>query len=178
MDSRRAAPAAEELALKVLDTLAAGGDGFAPLYEPEATLTEKIDVISREVYGADGVDYAAGVERRLRRLDHGVARGFPVCMAKTQYSLSDNAALLGRPRGFRITVRDVRLSAGAGFRGAADRRHLDDAGPAAATVCGGYGRGAGRDYFGAGVGRYGPARTAEPDRGSRPKSARCTIEAS
>ena len=106
---------AEELALKVLDTLAAGGDGFAPLYEPEATLTEKIDVISREVYGADGVDYAAGVERRLRRLDHGVARGFPVCMAKTQYSLSDNAALLGRPRGFRITVRDVRLSAGAGF---------------------------------------------------------------
>ena len=100
---------AEELALKVLDTLAAGGDGFAPLYEPEATLTEKIEVIAREVYGADGVDYASGVERRLRRLDHGVARGFPVCMAKTQYSLSDNAALLGRPRGFRITVRDVRL---------------------------------------------------------------------
>ena len=106
---------AEDLALKVLDTLAAGGDGFAPLYEPEATLTEKIDVIAREVYGADGVDYASGVERRLRRLDHGVARGFPVCMAKTQYSLSDNAALLGRPRGFRITVRDVRLAAGAGF---------------------------------------------------------------
>ncbi len=106
---------AEELALKVLDTLAAGDDGFAPLYEPEATLTEKIDVIAREVYGADGVDYAAGVERRLRRLDRGVARGFPVCMAKTQYSLSDNAALLGRPRGFRITVRDVRLAAGAGF---------------------------------------------------------------
>ena len=106
---------AEELALKVLDTLATGGAKFAPLYEPEATLTEKIEVVAREVYGADGVDYAAGVERRLRRLDRGVARGFPVCMAKTQYSLSDNAALLGRPRGFRITVRDVRLSAGAGF---------------------------------------------------------------
>ena len=106
---------AEELALKVLDTLAAGDGGFAPLYEPEATLTEKIEVIAREVYGADGVDYAAGVERQLRRLDRGVARGFPVCMAKTQYSLSDNAALLGRPRGFRITVRDVRLAAGAGF---------------------------------------------------------------
>ena len=106
---------AEELALKVLETLATGGAKFAPLYEPEATLTEKIEVVSREVYGADGVDYAAGVERRLRRLDRGVARGFPVCMAKTQYSLSDNAALLGRPRGFRITVRDVRLAAGAGF---------------------------------------------------------------
>ena len=106
---------AEELALKVLETLAAGDGGFAPLYEPEATLTEKIEVIAREVYGADGVDYAAGVERQLRRLDRGVARGFPVCMAKTQYSLSDNAALLGRPRGFRITVRDVRLAAGAGF---------------------------------------------------------------
>ena len=106
---------AEELALKVLDTLAAGDGGFAPLYEPEATLTEKIEVIAREVYGADGVDYAAGVERRLRRMDRGVARGFPVCMAKTQYSLSDNASLRGRPEGFRITVRDVRLSAGAGF---------------------------------------------------------------
>ena len=106
---------AEELALKVLETLATGGASFAPLYEPEATLTEKIEVIAREVYGADGVDYAAGVERQLRRLDRGVARGFPVCMAKTQYSLSDNAALLGRPRGFRITVRDVRLAAGAGF---------------------------------------------------------------
>ncbi len=106
---------AEELALKVLETLATGGAKFAPLYEPEATLTEKIEVVAREVYGADGVDYAAGVERRLRRLDRGVARGFPVCMAKTQYSLSDNAALLGRPRGFRITVRDVRLAAGAGF---------------------------------------------------------------
>ena len=106
---------AEELALKVLETLATGGAKFAPLYEPEATLTEKIEVVAREVYGADGVDYAAGVERQLRRLDRGVARGFPVCMAKTQYSLSDNAALLGRPRGFRITVRDVRLAAGAGF---------------------------------------------------------------
>ena len=105
----------EELARQVLRALEAGGDNFAPLYEPEATLTEKIETVAREIYGADGVDYAAGVERRLRRMDRGVARGFPVCMAKTQYSLSDNAALLGRPRGFRITVRDVRLAAGAGF---------------------------------------------------------------
>ena len=105
----------EELARQVLRALEAGGDNFAPLYEPEATLTEKIETVAREIYGADGVDYAAGVERRLRRMDRGVARGFPVCMAKTQYSLSDNAALRGRPEGFRITVRDVRLSAGAGF---------------------------------------------------------------
>ena len=105
----------EELARQVLRALEAGGDNFAPLYEPEATLTEKIETVAREIYGADGVDYAAGVERRLRRMDRGVARGFPVCMAKTQYSLSDNASLRGRPKGFRITVRDVRLSAGAGF---------------------------------------------------------------
>ena len=105
----------EELARQVLATLESGGDAFAPLYEPEATLTEKIETVAREVYGADGVDYAAGVERRLRRMDRGVARGFPFCMAKTQYSLSDNASLRGRPEGFRITVRDVRLSAGAGF---------------------------------------------------------------
>ncbi len=104
-----------DLARLLLDTLAAGGDRFQPLYEPEAALTEKIETVARTIYGADGVDYAAGVERRLRRLDRGAARGFPVCMAKTQYSLSDDPALPGRPRGFRITVRDVRLSAGAGF---------------------------------------------------------------
>ena len=96
-------------------TLAKGEDDFRPLYEAEAPLTEKIETVAREIYGADGVDYAAGVARRLRRLDRGVARGFPVCMAKTQYSLSDNPGLLGRPTGFRVTVRDVRLSAGAGF---------------------------------------------------------------
>ena len=105
----------EELARTVVATLKKGGDNFKPLYEPEASLTEKIETVAREIYGADGVDYAAGVTRRLRRLDRGVARGFPVCMAKTQYSLSDNPSLLGRPSGFRITVRDVRLSAGAGF---------------------------------------------------------------
>ena len=105
----------ENLARQVVATLAKGEDDFRPLYEAEAPLTEKIETVAREIYGADGVDYAAGVARRLRRLDRGVARGFPVCMAKTQYSLSDNPALLGRPSGFRVTVRDVRLSAGAGF---------------------------------------------------------------
>ncbi len=105
----------EELARKVVATLEKDEDDFRPLYEPEASLTEKIEIVAREIYGADGVDYAAGVARRLRRLDRGAARGFPICMAKTQYSLSDNPALLGRPHGFRITVRDVRLSAGAGF---------------------------------------------------------------
>ena len=105
----------EDLARKVVATLEAGEDDFKPLYEPAASLTEKIETVAREIYGADGVDYAAGVARRLRRLDRGAARGFPICMAKTQYSLSDNPALLGRPSGFRVTVRDVRLSAGAGF---------------------------------------------------------------
>ena len=105
----------EDLARRVVATLEAGEDHFKPLYEPEASLTEKIEVVAREIYGADGVDYAAGVARRLRRLDRGAAKGFPICMAKTQYSLSDSPALLGRPSGFRVTVRDVRLSAGAGF---------------------------------------------------------------
>ena len=105
----------EDLARKVVATLEAGENDFKPLYEPEASLTEKIETVARDIYGADGVDYAAGVARRLRRLDRAAARGFPICMAKTQYSLSDNPALLGRPSGFRVTVRDVRLSAGAGF---------------------------------------------------------------
>ena len=89
---------------------------FKPLYDADAPLTEKIETVAREIYGADGVDYAAGVARQAcGGWIGGVAQGFPVCMAKTQYSLSDNPSLLGRPSGFRVTVRDVRLSAGAGF---------------------------------------------------------------
>ncbi len=104
-----------DLAARVVELAEDGGGAFAPLYDADLPLTEKIDVIAREIYGADGVDYADGARRKAARLDKGVARGLPVCMAKTQYSLSDDPSLLGRPRGFRITVRDLRVSAGAGF---------------------------------------------------------------
>ena len=88
---------------------------FRFIYDEEAPLEEKIAAIAREIYGADGVDYTDAARREAREIE---AMGFgrmPVCMAKTQYSLSDDPAKLGRPRGFRITVRELRISAGAGF---------------------------------------------------------------
>ena len=90
---------------------------FAPLYPDEYSIKEKIGCIAREIYGADGVDYEPAAEKaiaEIEALDPSYAR-FPVCMAKTQYSLSDDMTKLGRPSGFRIHVREVRVSAGAGF---------------------------------------------------------------
>ena len=78
-------------------------------------LKEKIETVAKEIYGADGVTYSPAAERELKRItDLGMAN-FPVCMAKTQYSLSDDAKKLGRPTGFKINVREVYVSAGAGF---------------------------------------------------------------
>lgn len=104
-----------DLADVVLDTIAKGEADFRPLYELDQPLTAKIETIAREIYGADGVDYLPAAKRELERLEQLGLGNLPVCMAKTQYSFSDNPALLGRPRGFRITVREVRPSAGAGF---------------------------------------------------------------
>lgn len=104
-----------DLADAVLDTIAKGEADFRPLYELDQPLTAKIETIAREIYGADGVDYLPAAKRELERLEQLGLGNLPVCMAKTQYSFSDNPALLGRPRGFRITVREVRPSAGAGF---------------------------------------------------------------
>ncbi len=90
---------------------------FTPLYPDEYSIKEKIECIAREIYGADGVDYEPAAEKaiaEIEALDPSYAR-FPVCMAKTQYSLSDDMTKLGRPSGFRIHVREVRVSAGAGF---------------------------------------------------------------
>lgn len=104
-----------ELADRVIDSLEARDSRFAPLYGPEAGLGEKIERIAREMYGADGVDYSPGAEEDLDRLEAlGLGR-LLVCMAKTPFSLSDDATKLGRPEGFRITVRGVSPSAGAGF---------------------------------------------------------------
>ena len=103
------------LANKVLETLETKKSSFKPLYEDDLSLKEKIEKVAKEIYGADGVTYAPAAERGLKRItDLGMDK-FPVCMAKTQYSLSDDAKKLGRPTGFKINVREVYVSAGAGF---------------------------------------------------------------
>jgi formate--tetrahydrofolate ligase len=105
----------EQLAQAVLAALETQKSHFAPIYEPEDSLPEKINKISREIYGADGVVFTQEAEASLRKLEEMGYGLLPVCMAKTQYSLSDNPSVLGRPRDFKITVRELRLSAGAGF---------------------------------------------------------------
>ena len=104
-----------ELAKKVLETLENRESHFKVLYEDELSLEEKIEVIGKEIYGAEGVDYAPQAKRQLSELETLGFGSLPVCMAKTQYSLSDDPALLGRPQNFRINVRDAYVSAGAGF---------------------------------------------------------------
>ncbi|MCL1853287.1 MAG: formate--tetrahydrofolate ligase [Peptococcaceae bacterium] len=105
----------EELAKAVLETLAAQPSRFAPLYNVEEPLAAKIEKICREIYGADGVVLTKEALASLDKLEEMGYGQLPVCMAKTQYSLSDDPAVLGRPKGFRVTVRELRLSAGAGF---------------------------------------------------------------
>ena len=84
-------------------------------YDTECSIKEKIEAIARKIYGADGVDYAPKVEREIRTLENIGLGNLPICMAKNQYSLTDDAKKLGRPEGFRITIRDITASAGAGF---------------------------------------------------------------
>ncbi|MBQ7033992.1 MAG: formate--tetrahydrofolate ligase [Clostridia bacterium] len=104
-----------ELADVLLSVLENEKANFAPLYPDEMKLTEKIETVARTIYGADGVDFAPAAAKKLADFEEAGYGRFPVCMAKTQYSLSDNPKLLGRPEGFRITVREARVSAGAGF---------------------------------------------------------------
>ena len=104
-----------ELAKKVLDTLEHKKSDFKPLYEDELSLTEKIETIAREIYGASGVTYAPAALKELKHITEMGMGNFPVCMAKTQYSLSDDATKLGRPTNFTLNVREVYASAGAGF---------------------------------------------------------------
>ena len=103
------------LANKVLDTLEHKESNFKVLYEDSLSLKEKIQTIAGEIYGADGVSYAPAAEKQLKKLEELGFGKLPVCMAKTQYSLSDNPTLLGRPSGFEMSVREVYVSAGAGF---------------------------------------------------------------
>ena len=103
------------LAEKVLETLENKESNFKVLYDDALSLKEKIETVAREIYGADGVTYTAAAEKELKRITDLGMGDLPVCMAKTQYSLSDDATKLGRPSGFTINVREVYVSAGAGF---------------------------------------------------------------
>lgn len=103
------------LAEKVLDTLENKESDFHVLYENELSLKEKIETVAREIYGADGVNYTSVASKQLKKLEELGFGKLPVCMAKTQYSLSDDPTLLGRPEGFSISVRETYVSAGAGF---------------------------------------------------------------
>ena len=105
----------EELAHQVLGLLDERSANFAPLYDEKLPIREKIAVIASRVYGAAGVDYAPKADRSIEYLQSIGLGSTPICMAKTQYSLSDDATRLGRPTGFRITVNEVYPAAGAGF---------------------------------------------------------------
>lgn len=104
-----------QLANAVLDVLENKTSNFKPIYEDDMPLTDKIETIAKEIYGADGVTYSPAARKELERITSLGMGHFPVCMAKTQYSLSDDAKKLGRPSGFEINVREVYVSAGAEF---------------------------------------------------------------
>ena len=105
----------EELAKKIIATIESKASNYAPIYGDELSIKEKIEAICTKIYGAAGVDFAPAADKMIKKIEELGFGHLPVCMAKTQYSLSDNAALLGRPEGFRVTVREAYVSAGAGF---------------------------------------------------------------
>jgi formate--tetrahydrofolate ligase len=105
----------EAVAHEVLAALDEGKADFKPLYDVKLPIKAKIETIAREIYGADGADYTAAAEKNIAQCEAMGLGQTPVCMAKTQYSFSDDPTKLGRPKGFRITIRDVYASAGAGF---------------------------------------------------------------
>lgn len=104
-----------ELGEIVLDALENNKSDFAPIYDEKASIEEKVLKIAKEVYGADKVNYTSEAKKQIAELEKFELDKLPICMAKTQYSLADNPSLLGRPEGFDITVKEVRVSNGAGF---------------------------------------------------------------
>ena len=105
----------EELAKAVLETVEAGEVNFHTLQTPEQRISQKIELLAKEIYGADGVEYSNKAKEELMKLEESCYSNLPICMAKTPYSLSDKPNLLGRPKNFRIEIRELSLSAGAGF---------------------------------------------------------------
>lgn len=103
------------LAEAVIKTVETKEADFTPIYKDELSLKEKIETVAKEIYGAEGVNYSDSANKQLAKLEELGFGKLPVCIAKTQYSLSDNPVLLGRPEGFRIDIREVYVSAGAGF---------------------------------------------------------------
>ncbi len=103
------------LAEKVLKTLEEKESHFKVLYEDHLSLEKKIETVAKEIYGADGIELSPTASKQLKQLEELGFGELPVCMAKTQYSLSDDPALLGRPKNFKVHVREVYVSAGAGF---------------------------------------------------------------
>jgi formate--tetrahydrofolate ligase len=104
-----------ELGSAVLDILDSNNSDFAPIYDEKATIEGKVLTIAKEIYGADKVNYAPAAKKQIAELEKFGLDKLPICMAKTQYSLSDNPTLLARPEGFDITVKEIRVSNGAGF---------------------------------------------------------------
>ncbi len=107
----------EELARLVVEATESGRTDFRPLYPLDESVEKKVETVARGIYGADGVEYTPKAKQALKRIADLGLTGLAVCIAKTQKSLSDNPALLGRPKDFVITVRDIEIAAGAGFRG-------------------------------------------------------------
>ncbi|WNF37996.1 formate--tetrahydrofolate ligase [Bacillaceae bacterium IKA-2] len=106
---------AEALAEKVVSLIDEEENHFDHLYSLDSTIEEKIETIAKKVYGASGVDYSAKVKKQIKQFEKYGWDKLPICMAKTQYSLSDDPLKLGRPEGFTITIRELRPSIGAGF---------------------------------------------------------------
>ncbi len=105
----------EELAKAVVDVCENKQADFKPIYDVNDSIVEKIETIAREIYGADGVNFTKACEKQIANIEKMGFDKMPICMAKTQYSLSDDPTLLGRPSGFMITVREIKVSRGAGF---------------------------------------------------------------
>lgn len=103
------------LAKEVMAQLEKETDNYTPLYSLDLSIKEKIETIAKEIYGADGVEFSSGAKKMLKIIDELGYGNLPVCMSKTQKSLSDNASLIGRPIGFTVTINELRISAGAGF---------------------------------------------------------------
>ena len=105
----------EALAKQVIETIETKPSNYEPIYKDELSLKEKIETVATEIYGADGVTFLPAAAKQLAKIEEMGFGNLPVCMAKTQYSLSDDPAMLGRPRDYNITVREAYVSAGAGF---------------------------------------------------------------
>ncbi|MCD4761397.1 formate--tetrahydrofolate ligase, partial [bacterium] len=104
-----------ELANKIVGTLEKKPSNFKVIYDENTNILKKINIIAKNIYGAGGVNFAPKALKEIKRLEELGLDKMPICMAKTQYSLSDDPKKLGRPTNFKITIRDIKISAGAGF---------------------------------------------------------------